>query len=95
MGLASCPSFSDGRLTLRPKPGRLSLKASFEDGLWTVEWEGCILGYAAGGRTLVEEVAQTLLFLWREYVLVPEEGLTLGAKALRRLLKRAFEASGD
>lgn len=85
-------AFSDGDTTVRIKPGKNPIfKVTFEDGIYTATWGKRILGYSSLRDGLLEEVNQTIVFLWNEYAVAEPDTMTASARRLRRQLLEVFE----
>ena len=83
--------FSDGGTSIRIKDGRKPvLKVVFENELYSVCWHGIILGYSIYRDGLIEEVNQTLVFLWNSYAQFTGK-MTRSAKKIKRLMQDFFE----
>ena len=83
--------FSDGDTSIRIRHGKNPvIKVAFEDGMFSATWRRNILGYSTLRDGLLEEVNQTLVFLWNEYA-KSQDCMTAAAARLKNDLLEFFE----
>lgn len=84
--------FSDNEISIRIKSRKRPIfKVVFEKELYSVCWHGIELGYSVCRDGLLEEVNQTLVFLWRAYVKYTDVEMTRSALKIKRLMQYFFE----
>ncbi|MBQ6472591.1 MAG: hypothetical protein IJJ33_11445 [Victivallales bacterium] len=84
--------FSDNDISIRVKHGRHPVfKVVFDNELYSVRWHGIDLGYSTYRDGLLEEVNQTLVFLWSAYAKEQSAEMTRSALKIRRLMLDFFE----
>ena len=84
--------FSDGAVTIRIKCGKRPVfKIVFDEELYSVCWHGIELGYSICRDGLLEEINQTLVFLWNEYAKDADCKMTRSALKIKRLMLSFFE----
>lgn len=85
--------FHDNDVAIRPRQGchpRLAVK--YEDGMYVCYWGKRIVGYSTHRDGMLKEVNDTMVFLWREYVVRFEaKHCTRDAKVLHARLVKNFE----
>ena len=84
--------FSDNDIAIRIKKGKHPIfKVVFEKELYSVCWHDIELGFSVCRDGLLEEVNQTLVFLWYAYVQQAESNMTKSALKIRKLMQDFFE----
>lgn len=84
--------FSDNDITIRIKKGKHPIfKVIFEKELYSVCWHGIELGFSVCRDGLLEEVNQTLVFLWGAYVRRADVEMARSALKIRHLMQDFFE----
>lgn len=84
--------FSDNGTSIRIKDGRKPrLQVSFDQNYYAVSWHNLELGCSICRDGLLEEVNQTLVFLWSAYVKNTTSQMTRSALKINRLMQDFFE----
>ena len=84
--------FFDNEISIRIKKNRNPvLKVVYENEFYSVCWHGIELGCSICRDGLLEEINQTLVFLWRSYVKTSDDNMTRSALRIRYLMQNFFE----